>query len=146
MVLDIILILWTYEFGSKTKMYLLKHPYLSYNICKFERHRNILMNMSDKIRYLTEILEHLVPNVNVTVVDPEGRPHSVRQCNLKEKVDILAEYPELRVHAEVYYDGVVHDVHHIVRPRNYKYFVVGQGKQIAKELKMELGCQMLGIR
>ncbi|AKY02223.1 hypothetical protein AEO54_125 [Vibrio phage vB_VorS-PVo5] len=104
------------------------------------------MNMSDKVRYLTEILEHLVPNVNVTAVDTSGQSHRVRQCNIQQKVDLLAEHDEVRIHAEVYYEGVVHDVHHIVRPRNYKNFVVGQGKQIAKELKMELGCQMLGIR
>ncbi|AUG85276.1 hypothetical protein FDJ20_gp074 [Vibrio phage Thalassa] len=103
------------------------------------------MNMTDKVRYLTEILKHLVSNVNVTVVDPEGHAHTVRKCNLQEKVDLLAEYPELKVIAEVYYDALVHHSEHIIRPNNYKHFVEGQGKQIAKELKMELGCKMLGI-
>lgn len=103
------------------------------------------MNMQDKVSYLTEILEHLVSHVSVTAVEPNGRPHNIRQCNLQEKVDLLAEFPEIKVSAEVYYGGKVHDVYHIVRPNNYKHFVVGQGKQIAKELKMELGCSMLGI-
>ncbi|QKN84930.1 hypothetical protein AG74_71 [Vibrio phage AG74] len=104
-----------------------------------------LMNMTDKVRYLTEILKHLVSNVNVTVVDPEGHAHNVRPCNLQEKVDLLAEHPELKVIAEVYYDASVHHSEHMIRPNNYKHFVEGQGKQIAKELKMELGCKMLGI-
>lgn len=103
------------------------------------------MDMKDKVSYLTEILTHLVDNVDVVVVDPSGKAHKVVRDTLDEQVGRLVDHPELKVICEVYYDAKVHNSFHIVRPKNYKYFVAGQGKQIAKELKMELGCSMLGI-
>ncbi len=101
------------------------------------------MDMKNKLSYLTEILENLVDKVEVVTISPAGKHHHFDRHNVITDVVRIAEHPHVKIKCKVYFDGMAHHAEHIVRPNNYKNFVVGQGKQIANALKADLSHSML---